>query len=427
MKFTAWQIDKLVRGLHAYRVLKAANGRLLPWKAVHRDLLMAEKTAHSFPEDGGLPEFKEEALRRFAKGESTLQPDKLEDVWLFLIEAGVVGRNELEADAGVNEEALAVHAYLASTSKRGAERLARLVGGFRTLNAGTYETERVELSFIPQPTDNLVGVEERVRAESATPTRYERKDGGTTSASIRRGFAFTSSPEGTLHIFLRGGSRDDHVHYVSVPDPIGVTSPHDLPYLLRSRSPERLPAMNSAAAKAVFAARGLRLSPITSTDEEVGHVLEACNILRFMPIDQRRRAVTPPPTPPEMPSDESEGFDFVPGPERDSKVLGHQMLAHTRARASDQVARAIQDGADVNVQDANGMTALHHAASQGARPCIRLLVASGRCDCLIRDHQGRYAFELAIEWARDYAVGRLLATKQVLQAAARGGAAFVPR
>jgi ankyrin repeat protein len=87
----------------------------------------------------------------------------------------------------------------------------------------------------------------------------------------------------------------------------------------------------------------------------------------------------------------------------------------------------MDQGADVNAQDDEGMTPLHHVAAIGARPCIRLLVGSGRCDYLIRDGKGRYAFELAAEWARDYAVARLLASKQAQQAAAQGVPPYVPR
>ncbi len=81
---------------------------------------------------------------------------------------------------------------------------------------------------------------------------------------------------------------------------------------------------------------------------------------------------------------------------------------------------------NVNVQDEHGMTALHHAAALGARPCIRILVNSGKCDYLIQDNKGRYASDLAIEWARDYAVGRLLTKHQLKQAYERGVPAWVP-
>lgn len=91
-----------------------------------------------------------------------------------------------------------------------------------------------------------------------------------------------------------------------------------------------------------------------------------------------------------------------------------------------RTADAIKAGANVNLRDRHGMTPLHHAAA-GSRACVRVLVKTGECDYLARDAQGRYAFELAIEWARDVAVGRLLAKKQAQQAAARGEFAYIPR
>jgi hypothetical protein len=47
-------------------------------------------------------------------------------------------------------------------------------------------------------------------------------------------------------------------------------------------------------------------------------------------------------------------------------------------------------------------------------------VNSGKCDYLLKDRMGRYAADIAIEWSRDYAVGRLLTKHQVRQAHARG-------
>jgi ankyrin repeat protein len=74
-------------------------------------------------------------------------------------------------------------------------------------------------------------------------------------------------------------------------------------------------------------------------------------------------------------------------------------------------------GAQVNEQDAQGMTALHHAAGLGARACVRVLVNSERCDYLIRDKVGRTAAELALEWSADRAVAVLLSKKEARQRA----------
>ena len=102
-----------------------------------------------------------------------------------------------------------------------------------------------------------------------------------------------------------------------------------------------------------------------------------------------------------------------------------EVLAHTRLVDADMVKDLIEKfHADVNYQDQNGMTALHHAAAIGARPCIRVLVNSGQCDYLIKDNENRYAYELAIIWAKDYAVGRLLAKKQAQQAHEQGVPAY---
>ena len=100
--------------------------------------------------------------------------------------------------------------------------------------------------------------------------------------------------------------------------------------------------------------------------------------------------------------------------------FGYWLIEEVRRGADHVVKKLIEGGANVNVQDERGMTALHYAASNGARPCLRLLVSSGRCDYLIKDNRNLYAFELAIEWGKDYAVARLLGKKQRQQALKEG-------
>lgn len=103
-----------------------------------------------------------------------------------------------------------------------------------------------------------------------------------------------------------------------------------------------------------------------------------------------------------------------------SGIASEYLIAKVKSGNADFIQSFIDQGADVNFQDKHDMTALHHAAARGARPCIRVLVNSGLCDYLIKDNQNRYAFEIAIEWAKDYAVGRLLAKKQKQQAVKQG-------
>ena len=75
---------------------------------------------------------------------------------------------------------------------------------------------------------------------------------------------------------------------------------------------------------------------------------------------------------------------------------------------------------NVNYQDEDGMTALHWAAACSARPCLRILVNSAKCSYLLKDKNGRFASELAFEYGRDYAVGRLLMKKEAEQAVKDG-------
>ena len=87
---TKHELEVLRRGLERFRHINERSGRPLPWKTVIALLLDCPSTTHEHPETGDENEFREEALRRFAKGKSTLLPERLADVKRFLIAQGTL-------------------------------------------------------------------------------------------------------------------------------------------------------------------------------------------------------------------------------------------------------------------------------------------------------------------------------------------------
>ena len=111
-----------------------------------------------------------------------------------------------------------------------------------------------------------------------------------------------------------------------------------------------------------------------------------------------------------------------PAPTGNDRLLIEAAIEDDAAALKELIAA----NANVNAHDEYGMTALHHAAGSGSRSCIRALVSSDQCDYLARDDFGRYASDLAIEWGRDYGVGRLLTKHQIRQARERGVPPWLP-
>jgi hypothetical protein len=417
MKFTRWQIEKIRRSLNAYRVQKRVGRAPLSWRVVLDLILLAKSTKHVHSEYGHEEgPFKQEALRRFANGLEVLQPDKLEDVRRFLLEEGMLRPGELEDVGDLT--------------------LSHLLTKYSAVNVGSFEEEHVELRFLPETTSNLVAVEEHVRLVQ-THGDISGRDRGRLGTTIRRGYAFTSSPSATLHVFVRGGDLDDHVHYVGVANPMGSREQFVLPLLLRSGPLSRVTRRDARESAEALKLAGLSCYLPEMEDEQIARAMSAFNILAFSPSPGAREVQPARPSAVavsagvaqegELATVSSKAADEARASGFDAWWKGTQLREMVQQLAAEHAAALIAEGADVNVPDHNGMTALHHAAARGARPCIRLLVASGKCDYLLRDGRGRYAFELAIEWARDYAVARLLMTKQVQQADRQGVPAYVPR
>jgi len=110
-----------------------------PWKAVLDDLLLSEATAHHYPEDGSFPDFKEEALRRFAAGSSVPSQDKLEDIYSFLVDLKFLSENEMKE--GIWDYAAALSLTQLFNQKAGQSYWSTLHGMYRA----EVDTKRHEL------------------------------------------------------------------------------------------------------------------------------------------------------------------------------------------------------------------------------------------------------------------------------------------
>lgn len=67
----------------------------------------------------------------------------------------------------------------------------------------------------------------------------------------------------------------------------------------------------------------------------------------------------------------------------------------------DMVAALLECGADVNVQDADGATALMCASEYGRLDTVQLLLAQPGCDLTILDNEGTSALAIALEAEQD--------------------------
>jgi ankyrin repeat protein len=101
--------------------------------------------------------------------------------------------------------------------------------------------------------------------------------------------------------------------------------------------------------------------------------------------------------------------------------LGLEFVEAARECNAAELQRLIDQNAPVNFIDpVDHATALHYIAAYRARPALRVILKSGRCDFLLRDGQGRLPSQLAREYGHDDAMARLLLIKEIGQAQAQG-------
>jgi hypothetical protein len=105
----------------------------------------------------------------------------------------------------------------------------------------------------------------------------------------------------------------------------------------------------------------------------------------------------------------------------EQKKLGEAFVRAAKECNAFKLQKLLDRNAPVNATDfPDRATALHYIAAYRARPALRVLLKSGKCNFLIRDRLGRLPSQLAREYGHDDAMARLLLIKEVQQAQAQG-------
>lgn len=214
--FSPWQIARLRRGLRAYRVMKARNGRPPIWERVAAEIEKASSSSAPHPETGLV--FQGETLRRFAAGEQALKGNKPQDLCRFLIACGALLKEEMEGDDALVSEALAAHRIFACKDSRKVAGVPSVGTVWRAELSNSSVREHFTVSFLAEPMDDLALVEERTTVYSLEPSRHEpdRPDWQRTAEIVRRGCAFCTADPAFMYMLLRGHRADDHVHYIEL-------------------------------------------------------------------------------------------------------------------------------------------------------------------------------------------------------------------
>lgn len=406
MGLDPWQIDKIRARLMSYTEDKGRPPNLLPLATVRERMRECPAVDDSLFDPEGKRQFRYEALRRFYQGTENPLDFKIEAVRDFLIFEGFLSKEELTDEGGDFGELLALHGYLANMSESARKRAEHLIDG-RYVQASTTTASSldIELHFTRDLSRVMMRVEEH--HSYPEPDRAGRKNiDARPSRAIRKGFGFFSTKQCLLHIFLRGRTGQDRVHYVE----FAASYSDAAPYLIR---------IGGTSNEAVKGSEVFR-DPRAMASCEIHRYKHEGSEITSKPPETPRELASSIPGMPDM--EQAVTYDSVSATGAESPL---NLIALIEQDSAGILRMLLEEGADPNRQDDEGMTVLHHAAGLGNRACIRALVGAGTCDYLISDHYGRYASDLAIEWARDFGVARLLSKKRRQQALLRGVAAYV--
>lgn len=228
---SGWQMERIRRRLNNYRDKERIGKRPLPISGVLDNMVARLCVDEALVSESQIRSIDNETMRRFCEGAQALQPKRLEFVKQFLILEGMLDEAELTDDGGDQGELFALHSYLADVSPSAKASLAELYDFYASNVGEVADAVTIELMLHPDPSGSFFRAEEHfVQRGAPAATARMRHDSTPRLNGFRKGYGFLSTDASLLHVFLRGASARDRVHYIEQP----LASSRLAPFLFRA-------------------------------------------------------------------------------------------------------------------------------------------------------------------------------------------------
>lgn len=234
MDFDSWQIDRIRVALNNYRLFNGRNGQLRSWQGVCDDLVLEDRKNSKTPRRKALPDFRGEALRRFANGTQVLEVDRLRYLREFLIRERFLAEDEMQEAPEEIRGLLIAQNYIASQSVTAALTLEKLEGLYVTTARMQHPVKEIQLTFTRAESRLFARADEEsiVLRHPAMSGNLHRKLDRVSVRELRRGLAFATTTADTLHVYLVGATKAVEVTYTQIT--AGETLQPEALMLLRS-------------------------------------------------------------------------------------------------------------------------------------------------------------------------------------------------
>lgn len=220
-KFSEWQVERIRTGALSFLIANTSGGKIPSLISMALEIEEFRTGEDADEKSDDLYFLKQERLRRFLAGK-ILSNDKLSVLKNFLLDEGLITKDDLKQELDNTRDFLKVYEFLALKLESVKSHLKTL--GKELLSSRLYPTVSEEVSFTiqPDPSGLFVRIVERFVSKVPEKTVYVKniaigRDKGVTKNSIRRGYGFISTHNNLLHIYLRGSVHEDQITYVQSP------------------------------------------------------------------------------------------------------------------------------------------------------------------------------------------------------------------